>query len=29
LNAAEVFKIPIPERYLGYEDAKATAGNIS
>ena len=26
LNAARLFRFPIPERYLGHEDAKAVAG---
>ena len=29
LNAAEVFKIPIPERYLNFDDAKTSAEKIS
>jgi len=29
LNAAEVFKIPIPERYLDYDDAKNSARRFS
>ena len=29
LNATEVFNIPIPDRYLDHEDAKASASRIT